>query len=54
MQGKPGLLFNETKNAPRTIVLTHGAGVGIHTPFMNAFAVWLAGRGIRVINPPWR
>jgi uncharacterized protein len=37
-----------SKNAPWNIVLTHGAGAGIHTPFMSAFATGLAGCGIRV------
>jgi predicted alpha/beta-hydrolase family hydrolase len=38
MQGKPRLLFNVPKNTPWTIVLAHGAGAGIRTSFMTAFA----------------
>jgi predicted alpha/beta-hydrolase family hydrolase len=52
MQGKPHLIFDGPKNAPWTIVLAHGAGAGIHTPFMNAFAAGLAGRGIRRSTRP--
>jgi len=43
MQGKPRRHFNVPKNAPWTIVLTHGAGAGFRTPFMTAFATGLAG-----------
>jgi uncharacterized protein len=36
--------------APRTLILAHGAGAGMHTPFMNFFAEALAERGIRVVR----
>ena len=35
-------------NAPLTIVLAHGAGAPMDSPFMNAVAEGLAGRGLRV------
>jgi predicted alpha/beta-hydrolase family hydrolase len=42
------LLFDGPKDAQQTIVLAHGAGAGMDTPFMNAFATGLAGRGLRI------
>jgi predicted alpha/beta-hydrolase family hydrolase len=42
------LLLDGPKNAKWTIALTHGAGAGMDTPFMNAFAAGLADRGYRV------
>ena len=48
MPSNPQLLCNGPKDAPRTIVLAHGAGAGMDTPFMNAFATRLASRGFRV------
>ena len=44
----PTLIFDGPKNAARTIVLVHGAGAGMDTPFMEAFAMGLADRGFRV------
>ena len=44
----PKLIFDGPKAASTTIALAHGAGAGMDTPFMNAFAVGLAGHGIRV------
>jgi predicted alpha/beta-hydrolase family hydrolase len=44
----PELLFEGPEEAPRTVALAHGAGAGMDTPFMSAFAVGLAGHGIRV------
>ncbi len=44
----PTFLFNGPENARRTIALAHGAGAGMDTPFMNAFADGLATAGWRV------
>ncbi len=38
------------KRAPATIILTHGAGAGMDTDFMDAFAEGLAGHGFRVVR----
>jgi len=45
---KPDLLLDGPKNAKWTIALAHGAGAGMDTPFMNAFAAGLAETGYRV------
>jgi predicted alpha/beta-hydrolase family hydrolase len=45
---EPGILFDGPRNPPWTIVLAHGAGVGMNSPFMTAFASGLAERGFRV------
>ena len=42
------LIFNGPDDASTTIILTHGAGAGIETPFMEAFAHGLAARNLRV------
>ncbi len=44
--------FHESgpKNTARTIVLAHGSGVGIHSPFMTAFADGLADLGFGVVR----
>lgn len=41
-------LFNGPKKARRTIALAHGAGAGMDTPFMRAFAEGLDRAGLRV------
>jgi predicted alpha/beta-hydrolase family hydrolase len=43
-------LVDGPDNASATLVLTHGAGAGMDTSFMNAFATGLAGRGMRVVR----
>src|SRR5437764_1110961 len=48
MQGKLGQVPEWPNNAAWTIVLADGATAGIDTALMNALAVGLAGRGIRV------
>ena len=48
MQGTPRLVFDGPEDAARTIVLTHGAGAGMETPFLTAFATGLASLGFRV------
>jgi predicted alpha/beta-hydrolase family hydrolase len=45
---KPEFLFNGPKNAERTLALAHGAGAGMDTPFMDAFADGFARVGLRV------
>jgi uncharacterized protein len=44
----PELLVNGPPDAQWTVALAHGAGAGMATPFMNAMAVGLVGRGYRV------
>jgi predicted alpha/beta-hydrolase family hydrolase len=45
---QPVYLFNGPEDAKRTVALAHGAGAGMDTPFMNAFAEGLADAGLRV------
>ncbi len=42
------ILYNGRADADRTIVLTHGAGAAMDSPFMDAFAKGLAAEGLRV------
>src|SRR5438552_2341908 len=42
------LLLDGPKAAATTIALAHGAGAGMNTPFMDAFADGLAAHGFRV------
>ena len=44
------LLIDGPKGADRTIVLAHGAGAAMDTPFMSFFATGLSDRGIRVVR----
>jgi hypothetical protein len=44
----PQFLFDGPGDTARVVVLAHGAGAGMETPFMNAFAKGLAERGLRV------
>jgi predicted alpha/beta-hydrolase family hydrolase len=48
MHADPELLFDGRKEARKTLALAHGAGAGMDTPFMNAFAAGIADRGFRV------
>jgi predicted alpha/beta-hydrolase family hydrolase len=48
MAAVPELLWNGPRTAERTILLAHGAGAGMDTPFMNHFAQGLAEHGLRV------
>ena len=48
MSSIPDLLIDGPKEAKRTIVLAHGAGAAMDTPFMDYFANALADRGFRV------
>lgn len=49
MHSDPELRIDGTEGS-RTIVLAHGAGAGMDTPFMNFFAEGFAGRGLRVVR----
>ena len=42
MPTNPDFLFDGPADAGRTIVLAHGAGAGMDTPFMTYFATSLA------------
>jgi len=44
------LLIDGPQHASRTIVLAHGAGAPMDSPFMNVFAAGLAERGFRVVR----
>src|SRR6266566_4536148 len=48
MRSDPKLQLDGPSNASRTIVLAHGAGGGMDSPFMNFFAKGLAGREFQV------
>jgi predicted alpha/beta-hydrolase family hydrolase len=48
MSSIPDLLIDGPKKAKQTIVLAHGAGAAMDTPFMDYFAKGLADRGFRV------
>ena len=43
-------LFNGLANASTTVILAHGAGAGMDTPFMEFFAQELAKGGLRVVR----
>jgi predicted alpha/beta-hydrolase family hydrolase len=45
---EPDLHFDGPPDAARTLVLAHGAGAGMRTPFLDYFAAGLAGEGLRV------
>ena len=47
-ESQPELLVNGPPDAQWTVALAHGAGAGMATPFMNAMAAGLVGRGYRV------
>ena len=46
----PEFLFDGPDNAPLTVLLAHGAGAAMDSPFMEAFATGLAGHGYRVVR----
>ena len=43
-------IFNGPEQAHATVILAHGAGAGVDTDFMTAFAEGLAGHGFRVVR----
>jgi predicted alpha/beta-hydrolase family hydrolase len=47
--GHPALIEGSAR-ARRTLVLAHGAGAAMDTPFMDAIAAGVAGAGIRVVR----
>jgi predicted alpha/beta-hydrolase family hydrolase len=46
----PELLFDGPTDASRTVVLAHGAGAGMDSPFLAFFATGLGERGVRVVR----
>jgi len=48
LSGMIDILFDGPKDAAHTLVLAHGAGVPMDSPFMEVFAAGLGARGIRV------
>jgi hypothetical protein len=44
------LLIDGPADATRTVALAHGAGAGMHTPFMATFAAGLAAKGLRLVR----
>lgn len=43
-------LVEGSEDAPLTVILAHSAGAAMDTPFMDYFAVGLAGTGLRVVR----
>jgi uncharacterized protein len=50
MSSDPDFLFNGSNDASATLVLAHGAGAAMDTPFMDFFAMGLASHGCRVVR----
>jgi predicted alpha/beta-hydrolase family hydrolase len=46
----PALLFDGPESSARHLVLAHGAGAGMTSPFLTRLAVELAARGLRVVR----
>ncbi|MET0341224.1 MAG: alpha/beta family hydrolase [Polyangiales bacterium] len=46
----PALLWDGPRSAPATLVLAHGAGAPMDTPFMRGVALGLASRGLSVVR----
>ena len=46
----PEVLFDGPESAESVVVLAHGAGAPMDSPFLNDFARGLGGRGIRVVR----
>lgn len=46
----PPLLWDGPRSAPATLVLAHGAGAPMDTPFIRAVALGLASRGLAVVR----
>jgi predicted alpha/beta-hydrolase family hydrolase len=44
------MLQDESEQATAQLVLAHGAGAGMDTPFMNSYSAALAEQGIRVVR----
>ncbi|HEV8231899.1 MAG TPA: alpha/beta fold hydrolase [Thermoanaerobaculia bacterium] len=50
MSSDSDLLFDGPEDASATVVLAHGAGAPMNTPFMNTIARGLASEGVRVVR----
>ena len=50
MTDVPDLLFDGDERAPATLVLAHGAGAPMDSPYMRWMAEGLAARGLRVVR----
>src|SRR5580704_4304939 len=50
MQETPEFLFDGPAGFHWTVALAHGAGAGMDTPFLNAFAAGIPQEGIRVVR----
>ena len=50
MMSRDGLMINGPPRSLTAIILAHGAGAGMDTGFMNAFAEGLAGHGLPVVR----
>ncbi len=50
MMGNELLLVDGPDEAPATLVLAHGAGAPMDSPFMNTVAQGVAGKGVRVVR----
>jgi len=50
LQGIPALLTDGPEHSPVTVVLAHGAGAPMDSPFMQFMATGLAERGIRTVR----
>ncbi|MEA2691356.1 MAG: uncharacterized protein QOJ16_743 [Acidobacteriota bacterium] len=50
MTTSPPLLADGPEDSAHTVVLAHGAGAPMDSPFMNTLAAGLAARGIRVVR----
>lgn len=50
MSSDSDLLFDGPEDASATVVLAHGAGAPMNTPFMNTIARGLASEGMRVVR----
>jgi predicted alpha/beta-hydrolase family hydrolase len=50
MSSDPQFLVDGPVEADTTMVLAHGAGAGMDTPFMTFFAIGLANHGVRIVR----
>jgi predicted alpha/beta-hydrolase family hydrolase len=50
LSADPDLLFDGPADASWTVALTHGAGAGMDSPFLDFFARGLGGCGFRVVR----
>lgn len=50
MAAAPPLLTDGPQDSPTVLVLAHGAGAGMDTPFLEHFALGLGAAGVRVVR----